>query len=324
MVAGLEKLFKFIANSPIFSRNGIDSIPGCCFPFLRAFFIDFAFLPLMAGVLRKPLQFGTNIVTSPEKGIDSIQWCCLPLWTDFHFFFAFFIAVGQGRPYQSGECNSEPPSWSKFSKVKTFAGRVEVPPFLGFLLPSKIDFGPYRMLMLLVKIIYPETTVSEKCRLLQLLLRRNLYRRHDFLVLLQRITMLHSQLGIHHMPQFVVSSGAFHPSAHWLLETLACSFCNIFNVLSEQEPESTDPYIGGGSTTFSLEDLEPYFLNESASTTCTFFKFKDYVPQSELGDLGDLVACDIPIHLINKAHNQGASEHSSLPWNCQQCKSLTC
>ena len=58
-------------------------------------------------------------------------------------------------------------------------------------------------------------------------------------------------------------------------------------------------YIGGGSSTFTLDDLQPYFIDESMTTMATTFKFKDYLLQTELEDLGDFVACEIPIHLMS-------------------------
>src|SRR5207237_2969307 len=58
-------------------------------------------------------------------------------------------------------------------------------------------------------------------------------------------------------------------------------------------------YIGGGSSTFALDDLQSYFIDESMTTTTTTFNFKDYLLQTELEDLGDFVACEIPIHLMS-------------------------
>ena len=153
--------------------------------------------------------------------------------------------------------------------------------------------NPYRMLLQLAQILYGlEMTTSTKCKRLQLLLRRNTFRKHDFVAYLQRMSVP-TQLGIYPVANLVLVIC----SRHWLIKTTTVqAFGNMFTSPSEQPSYI---YIGGGSS-FSLEELQPYLPPESGVPTSGIsFRFEDYVLQSELGDLEGSIACDIPIHLLS-------------------------
>jgi len=160
----------------------------------------------------------------------------------------------------------------------------------------------------------PGTDTYFKCRYLQLQLRRNCIRRHDYLALMDKTALLHAQIGIYHLPK-KSSWTTYYYSAWNYFRSIILAFCHIqpesadepdradnperTAPVDDEESATTDPYVGGGSSSFSLEDLQEYFLPENASSQGTSFRFNDYVLQSELGDLKDLVACDIPIHLLS-------------------------
>src|SRR5436190_22052690 len=164
----------------------------------------------------------------------------------------------------------------------------------GSFYPSDAPCSLLWSLLPLVQILYcPEKAVSVKCKLLALYLRRNLLRRHDFLVLLQR-TAVHTQICMCHVSGLVVAScSTSWKPWQWIYKSLSGTLCNMFISNSEQ-PNSSDPYVGGGSASFSLEELQPYILAGNAPTAGFSFRFEDYVLQSELGDLKGSVACDIP------------------------------
>src|SRR6266487_3031250 len=188
-----------------------------------------------------------------------------------------------------------------------FRGRQ--PPFLGS------TFRNYRMLVRLEVILCcPGTDTYFKCRYLQLQLRRNCIRRHDYLALMDKTALLHAQIGIYHLPK-KSSWTTYYYSAWNYFRSIILAFCHIqpesadepdradkpgrTAPVDDEEPATTNPYVGGGSSSFSLEDLQEYFLPENASTHLTSSSAKAYRLQSELGDLKDLVACDIPIHLLS-------------------------
>src|SRR6266487_225542 len=188
-----------------------------------------------------------------------------------------------------------------------FRGRQ--PPFLGS------TFRNYRMLVRLEVILCcPGTDTYFKCRYLQLQLRRNCIRRHDYLALMDKTALLHAQIGIYHLPKKSSWTTYYH-SAWNHFKSIILAFCHInpesadepdradkpekTAPADDEEPATTNPYVGGGSSSFSLEDLQEYFLPESASSQGTSFRFNDYILQSEIGQLEDLVACDIPIHLMS-------------------------
>src|SRR6266516_706958 len=187
-----------------------------------------------------------------------------------------------------------------------FRGRQR--PFLGS------TFRNYRMLVRLEDILCcPGTDTYFKCRYLQLQLRRNCIRRHDYLALMDKTALLHAQIGIYHLPK-KSSWTTYYYSAWNYFRSIILAFCHIqpesadepdradkpgrTAPVDDEEPATTNPYVGGGSSSFALEDLQEYFLPENASSQGTSFRFNDYILQSEIGQLEDLVACDIPIHLL--------------------------
>jgi hypothetical protein len=153
-------------------------------------------------------------------------------------------------------------------------------------------FNQYKTLVLLVQMLYSmETTVSMKCRLISLFLRRHCIRKHDFWQQFHNLTTRKATFGISW--GILRLSWAFY---HCIPLSWNWKWSNRVTIFPGDKPTE---YIGGGSSTFSLDDLQPYFINETISTTATTFTFKDYLLQTELEDLEDFVACDIPIHLMS-------------------------
>ena len=60
------------------------------------------------------------------------------------------------------------------------------------------------------------------------------------------------------------------------------------------------PYIGGGSTVFSLQELEAYIIAGCVPVIGISFKFREYILQSKLMNisLDNALVCDIPVHSI--------------------------
>src|SRR6266487_3819955 len=60
------------------------------------------------------------------------------------------------------------------------------------------------------------------------------------------------------------------------------------------------PYIGGGSTAFSLQELEPHIIAGNTQKIHAYYKFKEYILQSALDGicLNEAIACTIPVHSI--------------------------
>src|SRR5436853_4756281 len=159
-----------------------------------------------------------------------------------------------------------------------------------------------RMLVQLEQLFHcPEAHVGIKCRLLQLYLQRNMIRKHDFLALLQRTAQMDTLIGTYHMISLALAfSGTCWKKWKWFYKHLpSWTTGNIYSGFVEPQAKGSNPYIGGGSSQFSLDELQPYIIAENIPASDASFKFSDYVLQSELDNLENFVACDIPIHLLS-------------------------
>src|SRR3954466_4329767 len=120
----------------------------------------------------------------------------------------------------------------------------------------------YRPLMQLAHVLHcMEASVSMRCRLLQLFLRRNCMRRHDYLHQLHKIIAVYASLS-------VLSTLRLNSDLSWISRQFwACIPTAHYRIYSNgsmsASRDSLAPYVGGGSSTFTFNDLEPYFVNDT-------------------------------------------------------------
>ena len=137
-----------------------------------------------------------------------------------------------------------------------------------------------------------------------MLQQRNLFNRHDFAVYLQRLDCPSTLLNITDVLALLC---LFYFSAIKLLILhIFCQYivwAKTFSTPLKSRLGTVHPYVGGGSSTFSLQELQPYFIPGSPETIGTSFKFKDHILQPAFDDTANLyviIACNIPVHAISQ------------------------
>ncbi len=147
-------------------------------------------------------------------------------------------------------------------------------------------------------------SVQGKCKQLRLILHRHLFRRHDFKVYLRKASVSPTLLTTSHIQllfiMFYLQSA--EQIGHWPGQLIAkCVPWQITSPVSLiSQSDFQCPYIGGGSTAFSLQELEPHIIAGNTQKIHAYYKFKEYILQSALDGicLNEAIACTIPVHSI--------------------------
>src|SRR6266487_67786 len=157
-------------------------------------------------------------------------------------------------------------------------------------------------------IISWDMNVQRICQRLNLFLRRNLFRRHDFAMAIQKLA-ISSTLFI--TKYSVVLCIIFQlcivmQLMNWHIVYISSrAVMKKYKVVSCLDSQSTcvSPCIGGGLSSFTLQELEPYLTQCSSRNADMCFKFKDYILQSQMHHTdalkGEEIVCGVPIHVIS-------------------------
>src|SRR5438046_2267923 len=146
--------------------------------------------------------------------------------------------------------------------------------------------------------------VPMKCKILKLLLQRNLIRRHDFKAYLKSLTSSSTLLSIIDIllmlffSHIQVITYLIYQLRQMRKDCKHRKNIKFFSLVSQSDCQS--PYIGGGSPLFSLQELEAYIIPGSVPVTGISFKFRKYILQSELSNISvdNAIVCHIPVHSI--------------------------
>jgi hypothetical protein len=137
----------------------------------------------------------------------------------------------------------------------------------------------------MVTFIYKREYISRKCQRLALFLKRNLYRKHDFLFLIQKLKASSVLTSVAFVLDlfFFYHIVALHYWRYWFVQyyltRIKC--LHLQNYLSELNSGISNLYIGGGLNSFSLEEIQPYAIKDFIWNTNVKFKFKCYILESE-------------------------------------------
>src|ERR1700721_2144887 len=132
--------------------------------------------------------------------------------------------------------------------------------------------------------------VTNRCKLVNMCLRRNLYRRHDFIVYIQSISSPRTLCDCSYIFSLFIS---YHIST---LEQFASLLHNIplYKIFSDTQQS----LVGGGTNLFSFAELQPDISNNNNLKTSKF-RFCEYSLKANTSTLDQsLIAIDHPLHLL--------------------------
>ena len=145
-------------------------------------------------------------------------------------------------------------------------------------------------------LLYPHCCVSTTCKRLNILLRRNMYRKTDFVFYMQKLqpSLLPCSIQFILVKFLLYDMWAFEHLTNLLL-TYQAGYTHPENKLKPSICTDSRCIVGGGSNTFSFEELSPYFIKNILYTTA-LFKFEGYTLKSTNAE-SDYI-CAIPAHYL--------------------------
>lgn len=166
----------------------------------------------------------------------------------------------------------------------------------------------FNVLKLMLTIIWRQDYIRRKSIRINLFLKRNLYRRHDFICYIQKLpdsstvqeaNQLFYILIFYYLYTFQNLTKLFnkHVSKKWIYYSVDL----VPSIISSYD-NTTYNIIGGGSNMFSFEELQEYIPQSENINHKSGFKFKAYILKSECDEsqYQDNMACvsEIPLNSL--------------------------
>jgi hypothetical protein len=132
--------------------------------------------------------------------------------------------------------------------------------------------------------------VTNRCKLVNMHLRRNLYRKHDFVVYIQSISSPRALCDCSYIFSLFIS---YHIDT---LEQLA--HCLHNTPLYKTFSDTQQSFVGGGTSLFSFAELQPDISNNN-NLRSSKFRYCEYSLKANTSTLDpSLIAIDHPLHLL--------------------------
>ena len=155
--------------------------------------------------------------------------------------------------------------------------------------------------------IYKQDNISIQILKLKMLLKRNLFKHHDFIAYFQRLSQEFTLCSIDSLWGMFVHLNIFAFSlVIRLIDFTLFQICQLIKSKSNTPVDfsllSANELIGGGSNTFVFEELQPHTLSDHAYSVNTKFLFKTYTTKVELSQSGFLdksfLICNLPLNVL--------------------------
>ncbi len=228
----------------------------------------------------------------------------VPAWLSYHHIVPAVPALlSQQHAVSSAQAIKAIPAWLSHHHAISSGSFHPLPLIIEFFM---------RLTFLLCQlercIISWNMNVQRVCQKLNLLLRRNLFRRHDFAMAIQKLatslTLFRTKYSI--VLYIILQLCTVMQLRKWHIgHTSSHAVMKKYKVVSCLDSQATyvSPCIGGGLASFTLQELELYLTQGSSQNADMCFKYKDYVLQSQMHCTDTLkreeIVCDVPIHVIS-------------------------